>query len=249
MGSKVVVFDIVSRDLQVAYFRAFDANAALPVIAYMATCYIDLMEVHAIEINTHSGIEIKVAMGNHYVAVSVDQVNPMTATRDHHALENGLHGLDQFKTIGFRMGTFHLYVLDRGHALVSLYVSLPACGITRASMRTDQAKSGALACHHHTGRATRTINTQGTTFRQIDLDRRSNAIGPGRKMQDTIALGDRMPDRLRIIGLPVSNGAKSNQVTHRAKKPSSGAVDALLSLPFAENEFKEQGQRETVIFP
>ena len=50
MGPKVVVFNIVSRDLQVAYFRAFDTNPALPVIADMATCYIDLVEVHAIEI-------------------------------------------------------------------------------------------------------------------------------------------------------------------------------------------------------
>jgi hypothetical protein len=68
-------------------------------------------------------------------------------------------------------------------------------------------------------------------------------------MKHAIALGNGMPDRLRIIGLTVSNGAKSNQVTHRAKKPSSGAVDALLSLPFAENGFKEQGQRETINFP
>jgi hypothetical protein len=172
------------------------------------------------------------AMGNHYVAVSVDQVNPMTATRDHHALENGLHGLDQFKTIGFGMGTFHLYVLDRGHALVSLDVSLPACGITRAAMRTDQAKGGALARHHDTGRATRAINTQGTTFRQIDLDRRSYAVSAGRKMKHAIALGNGMPDRLRIIGLAVSNGAKSNQVTHRAKKPMSRGSGCLTFITF-----------------
>jgi hypothetical protein len=189
------------------------------------------------------------AMGNHYVAVSADQVNPMTATRDHHALENGLHGLDQFKTIGFRMSTFHLYVLDRGHALVSLYVTLPACGITRASMRTDQAKSGALARHHHTGRATRAIYPQRSLIGQLDLNCRSYAVSARREMEHAIALFHRMPDRLRIIGLAVSNGAKSNQVTHGAKKPSSGAVDALLSLPFAENGFEEQGQRETANFP
>jgi hypothetical protein len=188
-------------------------------------------------------------MGNHHVAVSVDQVNPMTATRDHHALENGLHGPDQFKTIGFRMGTFHLNVLDRGHALVSLYVSLPACGITRASMRTDQAKSGALARHHDTGRATRAIYPQRSLTGQLDLNCRSYAVSARRKMKHSIALGNGMTDRLRIIGLAVSNGAKSSQITHRAKKPSSGAVDALFSLPFAENGFKEQGQRETVNFP
>jgi hypothetical protein len=173
----------------------------------------------------------------------------MTATRDHHALENGLHGLDQFKTIGFRMGTFNLYVLDRGHALVSLYVSLPACRITRTSMRSNQTKGWPLTCHHHTRRAARTIYPQGTTFGQIDLNRRSYAISSGREMKHAIALGNGMTDRLRIIGLAVSNGTKSNQVTHRAKKPSSGSVDALFSLPFAENGFEEQGQRETANFP
>jgi hypothetical protein len=51
-------------------------------------------------------------------------------------------------------------------------------------------------------------------------------------MQDTIALGDRMPDRLRIIGLTVSNGAKSSQVTHRAKKPMFRGSGCLVFITF-----------------
>ena len=53
----------------------------------------------------------------------------------------------------------------------------------------------------------------------------------------------------RLTRPPSSLGFERVGNTHRAKKPSSGAVDALLSLPFAENGFKEQGQRETANFP
>ena len=93
------------------------------------------------------------------------------------------------------------------------------------------------------------LSKSQTLTGQLDLDCRSYAVSARRKMEHAVTFGNRMPDRLRVISLAVSNGAKSQQVTHRAKKLSSGAVDALLSLPLAENGFEEQGQRETVNFP
>ena len=88
-------------------------------------------------------------------------------------------------------------------------------------MRANQTKGWSLACHHHTRRASRTINPQRATFRKVDLNRGSNAISPGRKMQDSIALFHRMPNRLRIINFAVCRSSKSSHITHAIKLGSS----------------------------
>ena len=54
MSAIVVVFDVVARDLQIADFRAFDANAAFTVVTDVIAGNVDLMQINVVEKNTES---------------------------------------------------------------------------------------------------------------------------------------------------------------------------------------------------
>ena len=217
----VVVLDVVPGDLEVAHLRTLDANPAQPVVTDVTAGNVDLMQVHAIEINAGTGIEIHMAMTDQDVPIALNEMDTVPTTRHHYALEHRLHGLDQFKPIGLRMRPFHFNVFYRWHPLMGRDIALSTLRIACSAMRANQAKGGSLACHHHARRATRTINSKRTTFGKVDLYRRSNAVGSGRKMQDAISIGNCMHDGIGVVALAVPDCSKSHHVAHLAKLGST----------------------------
>ena len=222
----IIIFDVVASDLKVANFGTLNANATQSIVTDVTSGDVDLVQVNPIEKNACTSVEINMAMTDENVPIALDQMDAMPTPRNHYALENRLHRLDQFKAICLRMGPFHLNVFYRRQALMIRDIALSTTRITRAAMRANQTKSRSLACHQHTGRASRTINPQRTPFGKIDLNRGSNAISPRRKMQDSIALFHRMTNRLRIINLAVCRSSKSGHITHAFKLgPSTPPVN------------------------
>ena len=136
----------------------------------MAVGDVDLVQIHAIKINTHAGVEVNVTMTDEYISAALCQMNAVPATRHQHALENRLHRLDQLKAIRLRVRAFHLDIADDGQALMRGYVTLALVRIARATVSADQAKRRPLASHHNPRRAPGTVDPQRPALGQANFD-------------------------------------------------------------------------------
>lgn len=145
----VVVLDVIPGDLKVAHLRPLQPNASQPIVANVAAGNVNLVQVYPIEIHTHTGVKVNVTVADEHVAVALDEMNAVPTMRDHHALEHGLHRLDQFKSIGLRVRTFHLDIANRRQPLMRGHVTLTTTRITRTTMSAHQSKRRPRASHHH----------------------------------------------------------------------------------------------------
>ena len=68
----IVVFNIVSSDLQVTHFAFLDSDSAQPVIANVTAADINLVEIDPIHKYADAGIVIDMAIRDQYVSVSLD---------------------------------------------------------------------------------------------------------------------------------------------------------------------------------
>src|SRR5690606_9201939 len=96
----VVVLDVVAGDLQVANLRPLDPDTADAVVADVATDDVDLVQVQLIHVDAHARVVIHVAVGDQHVAVAAGEADPVPHVVDQHAHQRGLHGADQFDTVG-----------------------------------------------------------------------------------------------------------------------------------------------------
>ena len=83
----VVVLNIITGDLEVAYLRFLEPDAAQPVVADMAGGDVDLMHVNVIQVNSYSSIKINMAVRYEHIAVALDEMNSMPAARNHDSLK------------------------------------------------------------------------------------------------------------------------------------------------------------------
>lgn len=79
----IVVLNIITSDLEVADLRFLEPYAPQPVVADVAGGDVDLMQVNAIQVNSHSSIKINMAVRYKHTAVALDEMNSMPAARNH----------------------------------------------------------------------------------------------------------------------------------------------------------------------
>ena len=124
VGAMIIIFDVVASNLKVANFGTLNANATQSIVTDVTSGDVDLVQVNTIEKNARASVEINMAMTDENVPIALDEMDAMPTPRNHYALENRLHGLDQFKAICLRMGPFHLNVFYRRQALMIRDIAL-----------------------------------------------------------------------------------------------------------------------------
>ena len=147
----VVVLDIVSGDLKIADFRAFNANATEAVVADVGGGDVDLVEVDLLHEDSGTAIVVDVAIGDEDVAVSFDQMNAVTGVPDHDTVDDGLHGVGEFDAIGFGMVSFNGDLADLRHAFVIPDFGLLGFGMAGSFVVSDEADRWSGAGHDEVG--------------------------------------------------------------------------------------------------
>ena len=92
--SVVVVFDVISRDLQVANFRAFDSDSAQAVVTDVASGDVDLMKINFVQEDADAGVVVEVAMADDDVAIPLRQMDPVATAPNENSLDDRLPRLD-----------------------------------------------------------------------------------------------------------------------------------------------------------
>ena len=99
----IVVLDVVSGDLQVSNLATLDANTSEPAVADVIAANDGLVQVAVVEKNTYPSVLIKVAIADHEIACSIDDMDGMSHFADEDATERRLHDTFETDTIRRRM--------------------------------------------------------------------------------------------------------------------------------------------------
>jgi hypothetical protein len=165
----VVVFDVVSGDLQVPDRAADDPNSALPAEADVASLDDRLVEIDLVQQQPGAAAVVEVAGVQDEVAVALAQDDAIPDAADQHASHDGLQRVEELDSIGFGMSPHDLEVLHHRHPLLSPDLVADRLRTGRALVRSQETESRSGARHDHGPGVA--AETDRSRLGQTDFDR------------------------------------------------------------------------------
>ena len=113
----MVGLDVAGADVQVADFAADGDDAAAEIVADMTADDVGLVLVHAVEEEADAAVAVEVALRDDDVAITLGEVDAVTALADGQSREGELHRAGGFDAVGLDVRADDLEPLDDGCSL------------------------------------------------------------------------------------------------------------------------------------
>ena len=102
-----IALDVTACDMDISNIAGTRYDAAPVVIADVTACYVRLVQVDVVVINTYAAILVNMTIGNYQVAIIICQVDAMQGVSDMNTRNRQLHSTDRLDADRLRMDTFY----------------------------------------------------------------------------------------------------------------------------------------------
>jgi hypothetical protein len=130
-------------------FQHTEPDSSETVVADVTTGDVDLVQIDLVEVNSHAGVMIDVAVADQNISIALSEMNAVPTAPNYHSLKDRLHRLNQFDTVSFRMSAFDFYVLNRGQTLIGIDIPPHGTRTAGSAVRTDQTNRRAGSRHQN----------------------------------------------------------------------------------------------------
>src|SRR5262249_5419234 len=145
-------------------------DAAALAVADVTAVDVRLVQVDAVEEDSHAAAVIDMAAVDDQVTVALGQADAVAHLADQHAGQGGLHDAHEFDAVGVGVGADDFQPLHLRHALALPDAGLERGGVGAAGVGADEAEGGAGAGHDDAAGAALPREADRAVPRQVDRD-------------------------------------------------------------------------------